>query len=353
MSPNIKLSFILPAYNCASIVTHTLDSIYNTGLEESEFEVLITDDCSSDNTVQILEDYASSHNNMTVLRQVENHRQGAARNLGLRIARGKYITFVDSDDLVTPQIRTALYDAIEMDVDVYCGTSVSNYVKKPEEFRVFKIVSNLPKGRVYNGFEFCSTVKDFCGNNGTPWGYLFKLDKVIQNGAEFIEDHLFEETEWIAIQFLNADSIYYSDEILYKYLYYPDSISNRNMGINYVVDSNKLAVRMMKLVEKYKDIAPDFVHEWNGFADRNLICKGARILFLIRYKGRDIIQFYHDMGTDDLNYLATHYNGSWERKMIFRHRYFTTVLLVFGCIANAIQRKLRGKGPAKTNFYWS
>lgn len=346
-----KLTYILPAYNSAKYVIPCLDSIYGTGLDESEFEVVITDDCSKDNTVEVLESYAAKHSNMTVLRHERNRRQGAARNRGLEVAKGRYITFVDADDRVTKDMAQALKEAIELDVDIYCGVSLSNSLDAPEEFHPFKIESELQKNRIYSGEEFCKAIRNFSGNNGTPWGYLFKTDMVRQYGRYFIEDHLFEETDWIAFHFLKAQSVYYSERTIYLYMLWPDSVSNRNMGINYVVDSNKLSCRLMRLVEGYRGSDPAFVNDWNAFIDKNLLSRGVRWRFLVQYKAKDIRRYYRDLGEEDLAYLAKNYNGKRSRRFFFRHRHLTTLFFTLICSANALQRRMRGMGPARTNFY--
>lgn len=79
---NIIASFIIPAYNASMTIVRCLDSIYKLSLNENEYEVLVIDDCSIDNTVEIVEGYAKRRTNITLLRQLENHRQGAARNRG-------------------------------------------------------------------------------------------------------------------------------------------------------------------------------------------------------------------------------------------------------------------------------
>ena len=91
-------SFIIPAYNASSTIVRCLDSIYTLGLAEQDFEVVCIDDCSTDNTIEVIEHYAKKHSNITLLRQARNHRQGAARNRGVSIAKGEYIVFVDSYD---------------------------------------------------------------------------------------------------------------------------------------------------------------------------------------------------------------------------------------------------------------
>ena len=91
-------SIIIPCYNSSQTIFRCLDSAYALPVDETEFEVIVVDDCSMDGTVQTIESYAGNHSNLVLLVQPENNRQGAARNRGVSIAQGKYILFLDSDD---------------------------------------------------------------------------------------------------------------------------------------------------------------------------------------------------------------------------------------------------------------
>ena len=111
-------SFIIPAYNASLTIVRCLDSIYTLGLSEQEFEVICIDDCSKDNTISVIEQYAKQHTNLTLLCQPENHRQGAARNRGVAIAKGKYIVYVDSDDESANGVVDALQLAEKNNLDM-------------------------------------------------------------------------------------------------------------------------------------------------------------------------------------------------------------------------------------------
>ena len=76
----IKLSYIVPAYNAASYIQKTLDGVFALPLTQDELEVIVVDDCSTDNTLEILYEMQKTHPNIVVLYQETNQRQGAARN---------------------------------------------------------------------------------------------------------------------------------------------------------------------------------------------------------------------------------------------------------------------------------
>ena len=85
-----------PSYNSQSTINRCLDSVYALPIPEDEYEVIVIDDCSTDHTVDIIKVYEHTHSNLTLLVQLQNHRQGAARNRGLEVAQGEYIFFLDT-----------------------------------------------------------------------------------------------------------------------------------------------------------------------------------------------------------------------------------------------------------------
>ena len=93
----IRLSIIIPAYNAAQYVERCLLSINNeairSGISQSEYEIIIVDDCSSDNTIERTLEYFNHLNlsNGKVICHHTNRKQGAARNTGLRVANGDYV----------------------------------------------------------------------------------------------------------------------------------------------------------------------------------------------------------------------------------------------------------------------
>ena len=113
------VSFIIPSYNSVQTVKRCLGSIYALSLKSEEFEVIFVDDCSTDNTLEIVESFKSKvKSNLTLLKQPQNNRQGAARNRGVSMAKGEYICFVDSDDAVTEGVVEAIRMAKEMQTDM-------------------------------------------------------------------------------------------------------------------------------------------------------------------------------------------------------------------------------------------
>jgi glycosyltransferase involved in cell wall biosynthesis len=96
-SNEIELSVIIPAYNAEQTIGRCLSSIYAESIDPSLFEIIVIDDGSTDRTFDFVKGYAKDHTNLFLLSE-NNSGPSAARNFGLKSARGRYVTFVDSDD---------------------------------------------------------------------------------------------------------------------------------------------------------------------------------------------------------------------------------------------------------------
>ena len=112
----MKLSVIVPVYNMAGDdkLKHCLDSLVNQTLKDGEIEIIAVDDCSTDNSLEIMRDYESNYpGRFVALHSNVNHHQGGAKNLGLKKAEGDWIGFIDADDWVVPDYYERLLKKAE------------------------------------------------------------------------------------------------------------------------------------------------------------------------------------------------------------------------------------------------
>ena len=96
----IQLSIVVPVYNVERFLPRCLDSLLRQGLQEGTWEVVCVNDGSTDRSAEVLATYAEAHPDEFRILTQENQGVAAARNAGLEVARGEWITFVDSDDYV-------------------------------------------------------------------------------------------------------------------------------------------------------------------------------------------------------------------------------------------------------------
>ena len=105
------ISVIIPAYNCENFIKDTLESVFNQSFGVENMEVIVINDGSTDNTLEILKEYQSKE--QIILIDTPNRGVSAARETGRQLAKGNYIQYLDSDDLLTPHKIEIQYNALE------------------------------------------------------------------------------------------------------------------------------------------------------------------------------------------------------------------------------------------------
>lgn len=94
---NETISVITPVYNVASVIERTLDSMLMQNYKD--LEIVLVDDCSKDNSAEIIARYTAKYPNIVYHKQEKNEGAAVARNTALKLAKGRYVAFLDSDDL--------------------------------------------------------------------------------------------------------------------------------------------------------------------------------------------------------------------------------------------------------------
>lgn len=116
-----KISVIIAAYNAEKYLSETLDSIFLQTMNNSEYEVIVINDGSSDTTLDILNSYKKRYSNLIIIDK-ENGGPSSARNAGLDIAKGEYVFFFDADDILEGQALSHMYHtASENNADLLIG----------------------------------------------------------------------------------------------------------------------------------------------------------------------------------------------------------------------------------------
>ena len=126
-----SISIVIPMYNTDRFIEQCLSSAVNQTF--ANFELIIVDDCSTDNSLAIAKTFADRDSRIKLIRQDRNLGQGAARNTGIDHARGKYVYFLDSDDLLLPNALEDLFRAAEnSNADVVHSTSFLNMYERSD-----------------------------------------------------------------------------------------------------------------------------------------------------------------------------------------------------------------------------
>ena len=233
------VSFIIPSYNSAHTVRRCLDSIYALSLKPSEFEVIFVDDCSTDNTCDIVAEYQSQHPNITLLLQPKNNRQGAARNRGVSVAQGEYICFIDSDDAVTDGIVSAIRLAKKQNADMI----VFHYTHANEQEEVISEAEKLSfaKNEIFTGVEMQNKHSYWCS---APWGYIYKTAFLQKVNYPFAEGALYEDSDFVAVHLYYSQRMVYSPELGYI-AYYREGSTTHSTSYKNTADYFLLGSRML------------------------------------------------------------------------------------------------------------
>lgn len=280
-----KLSFIIPAYNASGTIIRCLDSIYALPIQEQEFEVIVVDDCSTDNTLAFLQEYATTKSNMLVLHQERNQRQGAARNRGVQNAKGEYIVFVDSDDYLLTGFVEAMKIANETNADMtYYSTNLEQIGGGTSIMTI-----DYPKDTIMAGVEFCEKYYQD-GVFWYPWSYIIRKDYLLQLNYPFIEGRQHEDRDWLAYVLCHANSVTYSHTLAYYYTINPNSTCHA-AKYSTVCDHVASGIRHINLARDIQQQCPNLSNTLLVFG-KDEIYKSLRLRNLSKYTWKENKHLY-------------------------------------------------------------
>lgn len=225
------ISIIIPVYNVAEFLPRCLDSVLRQSY--TNFEVIIVDDGSTDDSLNICEHYSRIDDRITVFHK-EHEGVGATRNFGIDNANGSFIAFIDPDDYILSNYLECLYRAINV---TNCGWSMVNYeVKYMSEF-----IPDIEESQSVNKKDFSCTFLtmeeaiEFIFNKSrhTVWGNLYRSE--LLSGVRFKEYINSEDMEFNSRIIQKTKGLIFTDLPLYFYFKRTNS-ATYNPGIKNYVD---------------------------------------------------------------------------------------------------------------------
>lgn len=256
----LKVSVIVPVYNVAPYITRCLNSIYNQSYPN--IEVIIIDDCGTDNSMTIINSYLTSeqHAITKVIHHHQNQGISSARNTGINNANGEYLYFIDSDDYLTLDCiqilvelahkynyPTAIFGSAQLEPENWndkASCITSNKIDIPE----FSNDTNWIR-KAFTKNNFLST---------TAWNKLIKKDFIVQNRLYFKEGIIHEDILWKWIIGNHITSIAFNKINTYYYCYSPTSITNmENLTKRY--ESESIIIKELFLNINIRYLIPQLV----------------------------------------------------------------------------------------------
>lgn len=242
----IRLSIIIPFYNVEQYIAQCLDSVYCQDIPEEEYEVICVNDCSPDNSIAIVEEYAKKHANLVIVRNQYNRKLGGARNAGMEVAKGEYIWFIDSDDFIEENcIKTLLILAEKEDLEMLHF----NYAEYPNVM--------LPERRpddtdVMTGTDmFFDSRFIWYHDLITAWRKLYKREFLIDNNIQFAEHIMFEDNDYAIVAFANAQRVKHVACNAYYYRNNPDSITRVRYTSEHIGYWLELCHRLVRIKDMF------------------------------------------------------------------------------------------------------
>ena len=260
----IVISIIIPSYNSAHFIRNAIDSVLESVIYTDEYEIIVVDDGSSDNIKDVMELY-KKHNNIILINQLNRGLSGA-RNTGIKNARGKYLVFLDADDIIMPDKLTKQFQYLESNsgVDIVYSNSLffDNINFNNELSTNFPIYEgNILSNLLYGNFIHVNSV-------------MVRKDVVLSVGGF---DENFRELEdwdlWLRMS-LQGSKFGYIPEVLSKVRVHSDSMT---------ANQERMNEAMVRVLEKtIKKINSSSI----GFSKLLLKAEEAKMIYLLMLNRR-------------------------------------------------------------------
>lgn len=265
-----EYSIIIPAYNAEKTISVCLNSVVNQIDFSEKFEVIVIDDGSTDNTLQIIENYALKYSNFRVITQ-KNRGVSVARNTGLDNSNGKYIIFLDSDDsLDSSALTNALLDAKSGTYDIYI------YAYNSSEYGTLKI--DISREELIDDILQQKNKKILTKIN-TPWAKIYLSEIIKKNKIRFCEDVKIGEDLLFNLEyFLYCSTGAFFCKNFYNYTIAENS-SSRNIDSYYINNNLCFFKRIKKLLISH-NILDKYIDQVNLFVLNSLKIYSKNFIFL-------------------------------------------------------------------------
>ena len=232
----MKVSIIVPVYNAENYLKKCLDSLINQTYKY--IEIILVNDGSVDNSEKIILKYKEKYPKIIRYYKQNNKGQGSARNLGIKKAKGNYITFVDSDDYID---RTMIEKMVNQSGDIV----ICDLLKEEKDKRMY-----------FNNYWQIKKEanKNYMTSHMGPVARLYKIELFKNNDIYFKEGVIYEDLATIPLLGMYTTNIKYVSEALYHYVIRKGS-SMKQIKYNKILDNifNVMGDLSKKITSEYDD----------------------------------------------------------------------------------------------------
>jgi len=232
----LKVSIVIPIYNVENYIEECLKSATNQTLKD--IEIICVNDCSTDNSLKIVQKFAQNDNRIKIINKEKNEGAGITRNIGQQSASGKYIMFLDPDDYISLDCCEKLYNKIETDnVDaVYFNAfRFKDKSEKLKEYKKLKLLSN--EDGYFSPFYAKEKYDILINYTKEAWFKFYNRQFLIDNNIKCSEHRLCEDYLFLLQFLLSNPKLSVLDEHLYYYRKSNNSLTKQSYSkLNYIFD---------------------------------------------------------------------------------------------------------------------
>ena len=247
----MKLSIIIAVYNVEKYIRDCLESVYRQELDDDSFEVIIVNDGTKDNSINVISDIVRQHHNIIIVDQ-ENQGSSAAWNKGISKATGEYILIVDADDmLIDCSLKPLLNNALETKADLIVADFLSLDDDEMTRSTVAQIAGekSTPCYQEKRGQDMF--LYDLNPSHCYVWRTLYRRLFLIENNLSFIPGIHFQDIPFTTECYIKAEKCIKASQLLYVYRkrYFLPTYAS---AINKFYENTIAISKTWELVSKYQ-----------------------------------------------------------------------------------------------------
>lgn len=282
-----KISIIIPVYNAENYIIRCLDSIRNQTYKN--YEVIIIDDESKDNSWNLLSEYAADNQpiNFRIFKNEINRGPSITRNIGMDLATGDYIFFMDIDDALVDNLSLQYFaEATENDPDMVIGKTRFLQKDEPKESNYHTLKNTK------NTYQDNEVVDGFLSGQWAvpPWNKLYKSSFLKDNQLRFPDNLLHEDELWAFETAIAARKVNFLDFETYNYY----SLSNagsitammdlKNIEHYLIILTKKLEIAQKKDLYQKTELIGNYLKHFANVVIISRVCKTDFFVFKSFYE---------------------------------------------------------------------
>ena len=255
----VDFSIIIPCYNCEQYITKSIDLILSISNIPQNFEILIIDDKSTDNTLEILKEFHRRDNRIRVFENSISKGPNFSRNIGIKNSIGKNILFLDSDDQFNANSLSAAFQfALKMKGEIGV-LGIEFITSKQKILKIFQFKNEISTGEMALEQFFEGKIPTVC------WNKIYSRKFLLDNNIKFVEDKVHGRDAIFTVNCLiNSNTVQFSELILVQSLVRDDSFSR-----SFSLQNIKSALVIVEDVKK--------------LCDENLVSSHKISMFILKY----------------------------------------------------------------------